>query len=204
MLTVVSAPAQGGNFTYDPPLCAAKTYNSGIVVTLTAVPSEGYQFDKWSGDIGANTAGNATIHVVMDMARNITADFVEVYTVTVNASPSLGGTATITTSSGSFNTSGNESSVSIQYPSRTAVNLSATAAPGYRFDGWKGNVTGSQGNVSFVVGNSSESITAEFSPSPSFQWAWVVGGIAAFLVVVLLIVKVRSGRPKKPDDILPM
>ena len=203
MLTVVSAPAQGGNFTYNPPLCAAKTYNSGTVVTLTAVPSEGFQFDKWSGDIGANAAGNATIHVVMDRARNITADFVAVYTVTVNVSPSLGGTATITTSFGSFNTSGNKSYVSVQYVPGTAVNLSATAAPGYRFDGWKGNVTGSQGNVTFVV-DSSETITAEFSPSPSFWWAWAVGGVAALLLLVLVIVKVRSGRAKKPDDIPPM
>ena len=204
-LTVVSAPTQGGSFTYDPPLCSAKTYNSGTVVTLTAVPSEGYQFYRWSGDIDANAAGNATIHVVMDKARSITADFVApggLYTITVNASPSLGGTATITTSFGSFNTSGNESSVSIQYPSGTEVNLSATAAAGYSFDGWKGGVTGSQGNVSFVV-DSSKTITAEFSAPSSFQWGWVVGGVAALLLVVLLIVKFMSGRVKKPDDILP-
>jgi hypothetical protein len=206
MLTVVSAPAQGGSFTYDPPLCAAKTYASGTVVTLTAVPSEGYQFYKWSGDIGANAADNATIHVVMDMAHSITAYFVapgDLYTITVKARPSLGGTATITTSFGSFNISGNESSVSIQYPSGTAVHLSATAAAGYSFHGWNGGVTGSQGNVSFVV-NSSKTITAEFSAPSSFQWGWAVGGVAALLLVVLLIVKFMSGRAKKPDDIPPM
>jgi hypothetical protein len=115
LLTVVSTPAQGGNFTYDPPLCAAKTYGSGVVVTLTAVPSKGYQFDKWSGDIGNNSAGNATIHVVMDMSR---------------------------------------------------------------------------------------SITGEFSPSPSFWWAWVVVGVAALLMVVFLVVRFMSGRAKKPDNIL--
>lgn len=206
MLTVVSAPAQGGNFTYDPPLCAAKTYNGGTVVTLTAVPSEGYQFYRWSGDLGDNAADNATIHVVMDTAHSITAYFVaprDLYTITVNARPSLGGTATITTLFGSFNTSGNKSSVSIQYPSGTAVNLSATAAAGHSFYGWKGGVTGSQGNVSFVV-NSSRTITAEFSAPSSFRWGWVVGGVAALLVLVLVIVKVRSGRAKKPNDIPPM
>jgi hypothetical protein len=53
--------------------------------------------------------------------------------------------------------------------------------------------------------NSSKTITAEFSSaSPSFQWGWAVGGVAAFLLVVLLIVKFISGRAKKPDDVLPM
>ena len=75
MLTVVSAPVEGGNFTYDPPLCEAKTYGSGTVVTLTAVPNNGYRFAKWSGDIGNNSGSNTTIQVVMDKERNITADF---------------------------------------------------------------------------------------------------------------------------------
>lgn len=198
MLTVVSTPAQGGNITYDPPLCPAKTYNSGIVVTVTAVPSKGYQFDKWSGDIGANPEGNATIQVVMDKARNITADFVSAYTFTVNVSPSVGGTVAITASSGSFNTNGDESSVSVQYASGTAVNLSATAAPGYRFDGWKGDVTGSQGNISFVV-DSSKTITAEFSASSTSWWAWPVIGIL-LLLAVLLNTRFMSRRTRKPDS----
>jgi hypothetical protein len=201
MLTVVSAPAQGGNITYDPPLCLAKTYNSGTFVTLTAVPSKGYQFDKWSGDIGANPEGNATIHVLMDKARSITADFVVAYTVTVNVSPSLGGIVTITASSVSFNTSGNESSISIQYPSGTTVNLSAVAAAGHKFDGWKGDVTGSQGNMSFVV-NSSKTITAEFSSSSLSWWAWPVVGILV-LLIVLVNVRFMLPRTKKPDNTMP-
>jgi hypothetical protein len=171
------------------------------VVTVTAVPSKGYQFDKWSGDIGNNSADNATIHVVMDMARNIAADFIAVYTITVNASPRLGGTATITTSFGSLNTSENESSVSAQFANGTAVNLSATAALGYRFAGWKGNITESQSNVTFVV-DSPATITAEFSPSPSYWWAWVVVGIAV-LLLVLLTIRFMPRRAKKPDRIPP-
>ena len=91
----------------------------------------------------------------------------------------------------------------MQYASGTTVNLSATAVAGYHFDGWKGGITGSQDNISFVV-NSSKTITAEFSTPSSFSWGWVVGGVAAFLLVVLLIVKFVSGRAKKPDDILQM
>jgi hypothetical protein len=52
--------------------------------------------------------------------------------------------------------------------------------------------------------NSSKTITAEFSAPSSFQWGWVVGGVAALLLVVLVIVKFMSDRAKKPDDIPPM
>jgi hypothetical protein len=46
------------------------------VVVLTAVPSTGYQFEKWSGDIDANTADNISISIMMDRARLINADFI--------------------------------------------------------------------------------------------------------------------------------
>jgi uncharacterized repeat protein (TIGR02543 family) len=100
-----------------------------------------------------------------------------------------------------MNTSGNESSVSVQYPSGTTVNLSATAAAGYKFDGWKGDVTGSQGNISFVV-DSSQTITAEFSASSTSWWAWPVVGILV-LLAVLLNVRFMSRRTKKPDNTVP-
>lgn len=143
----------------------------------------------------------------MEAARTITADFVApggLYTITVNASPSLGGMATIMTSFGSFNTSANQSSVSIQCAAGTVVNIAAEASSGYSFNGWKGGVAGSQRNVSFVV-NSSKIVIAEFSVPSSFPWwGWSVGGVAAFLLVMLLIIKFVFGRAKKPDDVLPM
>jgi uncharacterized repeat protein (TIGR02543 family) len=111
----------------------------------------------------------------------------------------LGGTARITTSFNTTATSANESSVSAQYASGTSVNLSATAAAGYTFDGWKGSITSSQDNMSFVV-NSSKTITAQFSALWPFRLRWVLGSIAALLLIVLLIVKYRSVHSQRKRD----
>ena len=175
------------------------------MVVLTAVPYTGYQFDKWSGDIDANTADNISISIVMDRARTITADFVApggLHTITVSASPPLGGSVTVETPFESFTTSVNQTSVFIQYASGTTVNITAVAAEGYHFAGWKGGVTDSQANMSFVV-DSSETITAEFSKPSSLLWCWVVAGIIVFLLIGLLFYRFKSGRAKKPEALQP-
>jgi hypothetical protein len=169
------------------------------VVVLTAVPYTGYQFDKWSGDIDANAADNISISIVMDRARSITADFVApggLHTITVNVNSPLGGSVIIETPFESFTTSANQTLVSVQGADGTTVNVRAVAAEGYRFDGWKGGITGSQWNMSFVV-NSSEAITAEFSKPSSLLWFWVVIGIVWFLLIGLLIYRFKSGKTKK-------
>lgn len=163
---------------------------------LTAVPSTGYQFQTWSGDVDANVAGNASISVVMDRARTITVHFTsweEPYTITVAASTCLSDPTRINVSFGIFTCRA--------YPTSTGtmVDITAVAAEGYRFDGWKGSITGSQGNMSFVS-NSSETITAEFSKSSRPLWIWVAVGIAALLMVGLLIYKATFGRAKKAED----
>ena len=176
------------------------------MVTLTAIPSAGYRFEKWSGDIGENAAYSATIKIMMDAARTITADFVApggLYTITVNASPSSGGIAAITTSFGSLNTSINQSSISILCASGTAVDITAVAFTGYQFDGWQGDFTGTQGNMSFIV-NSSETITAKFAAPSSFPWPWVIIGIAAISLIALLVIRFMPGKAKRPDDFMPL
>jgi len=146
------------------------------------------------------------IHVEMDRARNITADFVPLYTINVDIDPILGGTATIATSSGSLSTSADQPSLSVQYISGTTVELSSAAAIGYsfngwQFDGWQGDVLDSQANVSFVM-DSPKTVVAQFSALPSsnsFPWGWVISGGVGFLLVVLLLVKSVFLRAKKPD-----
>jgi hypothetical protein len=165
------------------------------VVVLTAVPSTGYQFETWSGDIDANAAGNASISVVMDRARTITAYFTGdegPYTISIAASTYLSGSTTINTSFGIITCSATQTSAG------TVVNITAVAAEGYRFNGWKGGINGSQRNMSFVA-NSSEAITAEFSKSSQSFWIWVVVGIAAFLLIGLLFYRFKSRRTKKPE-----
>jgi hypothetical protein len=171
------------------------------VVVLTAVPSTGYQFETWSGDIDVNAAGNASISVVMDSARTITAYFTGVegpYNISVAASTYSSGSTTINTSFGIVTCSAAYTSTG------TVVNITAVAAEGYRFDGWKGGINGSQGNMSFVA-NSSEAITAEFSKVSPFPWLWAIIGIAAVLLVLagILVYRFKSGRAKKPEALQP-
>ena len=139
----------------------------------------------------------------MDRDRTIIADFTGCegpYAITVAASTYLHGSTTINASFGIFTCSATQTSEG------TVVNVTAVAAKGYRFDGWKGGITGSQGNMSFVA-NSTEAITAEFSESSQSWWIWVVVGIAALLMVGSLLLMVGPliysatfGRAKKVED----
>ena len=205
-LTVVSNPDLAGNFTYNPPLCEAKTYNGGTVVTVTATPLEGFEFSGWSGDIGNNAPGNTTIVVTMDNNISITANFVPLYNVLVRVSPSSGGTVLITTAEGSYSTSANQTSLSIPYALGTTLQLSATPGAGYKFDSWNGNLTYYQGNTTLsnitLMVNSPEVITAEFSKTT--PWGWIIGGIAALLLVSFGGVSVFRGRAKKPAAVTPI
>jgi hypothetical protein len=210
-LTVVSDPVLGGNFTYNPPLCEAKTYNDGTVVTVTATALEGFEFGNWTGDIGSNAPGNTTIRVTMDRARTMTANFVPLYDVLVAVSPSSGGRVLITTAEGPYSTSANQTALSIPYKLGTTLQLSAIPASGYKFDSWSGNLTGYQGNMTqgkitkgniTLVVNSPEVITAEFSKTT--PWGWIIGGIAALLLVSFVGVSVFRGKAKKPEAVTPI
>ena len=48
------------------------TYDNGTVVTLTATPDSGYQFDSWSGDVSGSTN---QITITMDADKTVTATF---------------------------------------------------------------------------------------------------------------------------------
>jgi len=199
--TATIATPSGSLSTSDNESSLSVQYASGTIVELSAAATAGYSFEKWFGDIEDNVATDAIIHVEMDRAHNITADFVPLYTINVDIDPILGGTATIATSSGSLSTSADQPSLSVQYISGTIVELSAAAAAGYRFDGWQGDILDSQGNVLFVV-DSPKTVVAQFSALPSsnsFPWGWTIGGGVGFLLVVLLLVKFVFVRAKKPD-----
>lgn len=68
-LTVNRLPSDGGSVALDPP---GGSYEPGTIVELTATPSAGYQFARYSGDI--STTDPTTI-VTMDEDKSITAEF---------------------------------------------------------------------------------------------------------------------------------
>ena len=175
-------------------------YEKGGLVILEAHPSEGYQFERWTGDVdGVTNTENSTISVVMSNARSITANFTKpegVYTVTLDTSPYWGGSATIDTPCGlSFVADNIQSTISVQVAGGTELSLAATAAEGYRFRGWKGDLSGVE-DATFVV-ESDMTITAKFEKPHSFPWGWVGGvlvfGAASIVIAKFTVLKGRKG-----------
>jgi hypothetical protein len=73
-LTVDVGLSGGGTVTMEPPQPAGG-YVVGTEVTLTAVASEGYKFDHWSGSF---VSSESTITITMDSDKEIAANFIEV------------------------------------------------------------------------------------------------------------------------------
>jgi uncharacterized repeat protein (TIGR02543 family) len=135
-VTTVGGGAVAGNTQSD--------YLRGTPVNLSATPAPGWEFVGWSGD-ASSTSSN--ISVVMDRNKTVTAQFSPIprFTLTV-----------ITNGSGSV--LGNTKP---DYLRGTAVNLSATPAPGWEFVGWSGNASGTSSNITVVM-DRNKSVTAQF------------------------------------------
>ncbi len=99
------------------------TYNAGTSVVLVAEPAAGWHFVRWEGS-GQGTGD--TLQLVMDRDRAVTAVFEEgvlQYTLTVEVE----GQGSVNPSSGAHG-----------YDPNSIVNLTATAADGWRFVEWQG------------------------------------------------------------------
>ncbi len=134
-----------GSVTLNP---TGGSYPYGTVVTLTAVPDSGWQFDGWSGAL-SGTVNPATI--TMDDDKTVTATFSEIvvtqYTLT---------TSTVGSGSISLNPTGGT------YPEGTVVTVTAAADSGWQFDNWSGALSGSV-NPTTITMDGNKSVTANFS-----------------------------------------
>jgi len=182
-LTVSVSPS-GGTVTLEPSPPAGG-YVVGTEVTLTAVASWGYEFDHWSGSLSGSE--NPTT-ITMDSGKEITAHFTQsTCTVTVEISPSDGGTVTL-----------HPSQPDGGYVVGTEVTLTAVANEGYEFDHWDIGSIGSHGAVGLLgwenpttmtIGLEMERVVtayfAEVTPSP-FPWWWIVFGVGVMVVGLLV------------------
>ncbi len=128
---------------------AGGTYDTGSVVTLTAIPASGFIFSVWSGDLQGSTNPAS---LTMDAAKNATATFTaqapNQFSLTVNTSGQ--GTVALSPPGG-------------VYDSGTAVTLTATANAGNSFSAWSGDVVGSLNPV-IVNMDGNKSVVATFIP----------------------------------------
>ena len=122
-----------GEVTLDPP---GGTYEEGTPVTLTASPASGWQFDGWSGDASGS---NNPITITMDGNKTITATFGEI--------PIM---YTLTTDTDGFGSIELDPPGGV-YPEGTPVTLTAIPADGWQFDGWVGDVSGSDNPITIIM-----------------------------------------------------
>jgi hypothetical protein len=118
-------------------------YLSDTVVTLTAMPSNGWSFASWTGDSSGTT--NVTT-VVMDQPRAVQALFGTSLTLFTNGS----GQVLLNPPAG-------------PYLFGSTVQLTASPSPGYYFFGWANAPSGFANPLRFTVTNDTPGITALFA-----------------------------------------
>ena len=143
-ITVSANPTNGGT------VSGGGTYAAGQSCTVSATANNGYVFTNWTenGNV-VSTSANYTFTV--NGNRTLVAHFNRLYTITVSANPTDGGTVS---GGGSYQ----------QGQSCTVV---ATAADGYTFSNWteNGNVVNTNANYTFVV-NGNRTLVANFTLLP--------------------------------------
>jgi hypothetical protein len=123
-LTMAVSPAGTGNAT---DLTNASPYATGVQVNIRAVPAAGYRFINWTAPAGSFASASAvqTTFTMPSQDVTVTANF-EVgaeYTLTMAASPIMGGVAYDVTGTSPYNQG-------------EVVTIQAVAASGYQFAGW--------------------------------------------------------------------
>ena len=130
---------------------AAITVDSGTVVTL---PSQGNivktnnRFDGWSTSSSGGTNYPAGSSYTVTSNVTLFVRWIVQYTITVNVSPSDGGTVSRNPSTNS-------------YEAGTSVTITATPSSNYIFGGWSGTETNTTSSVTITM-NSDKILTARF------------------------------------------
>ncbi|MCA1746806.1 MAG: InlB B-repeat-containing protein, partial [Bacteroidales bacterium] len=127
-----------------------KEYDEGTVVTLTADPSKGWEFTRWSGDASGTSR---TIEVTMDDDKDITATFTEVTEVSEQYSLTVK-----TSGQGSVIKDPNKK----EYDEGTVVTLTANPADGWEFTRWSGDASGTSRTIEVTMDDDKD-ITAIFT-----------------------------------------
>ena len=129
-LTIIKSPEDGGTVSASPEATGGG-YPYGTTVTLTASPLTGYLFKDWIGCESTNES-KKTCTVTMKSDKSVTANFSQLYRLTLTSiplAPLVGGSVT---ASPSPNASGG------RYVKGTKVTVTASPADNYAIDSWTG------------------------------------------------------------------
>jgi len=150
--TLTTAVNGSGSIT---PAAGTHDYSEGEVVNITATAASGWQFAGWTGAV-ANSGSNSTT-VTIDADKTVTANFSEIppETVIVTLTMAVNGSGSTTPAVGTH-----------QYAENEVINITATAASGWQFDGWTDNVANSGSASTAVTMDVDKTVTANFSEIP--------------------------------------
>ncbi|MDY6986722.1 MAG: choice-of-anchor U domain-containing protein [Thermodesulfobacteriota bacterium] len=135
-----------GTVTLDP---AGGLYDEGTVVALTATPAPGWYFGGWTGNVADPNAAATT--TTMNANKQILATFTQTppgYTLTM----AVTGDGTTTPEVGDH-----------EYAVDEVVDITATPAEGWYFDGWTGDVADPNAASTTVTMDEDKTVTAAFT-----------------------------------------
>jgi hypothetical protein len=138
-LSATSNPTGGGTISG-----ASGTYENGVVVSVKAIPNNGYRFDHWEGGM-SGTAAN--IQVTMTGSKNLVAFFTKTYTLSTSTNPA--GAGSIGPAMGT-------------YDEGSTVTLIASPNQYYQFNGWAGDVSGNSDHITITM-TSNKNVIASFN-----------------------------------------
>jgi hypothetical protein len=143
--TLATAVSPAGAGTISP---ASSSYASGTQVQVMVTPAAGYTFAGFSGSLAGTALPQS---LIMNGNKTVTAMFTATpagqYSLTTRVN--VAGRGTVTPGAGS-------------YSSGSQVPVTATAAPGYTFTGFSGDLNGAV-NPQTVTINAAKSVTANFA-----------------------------------------
>ncbi len=126
---------------------AGGVYDTATVVTLTALPAEGYNFTGWSGGL---TGSENPDSLTMSSDTSVTATFTEIPPVQYTVTTSVSGPGSVTLSPPGGT-----------YDAGSEVVITAIPDSGYGLENWSGDLGGSE-NPDTIIVNDNMSIVANF------------------------------------------
>jgi len=133
-----------GSVNVDP---EQESYEHGTRVELTAVPEEDWEFARWTGDASGD---EEQLTLTMDSHKSVTAWFEEEEEPTYNLTINVEGEGTTDPSEGTYT-----------YEEGTEVSVTAAPGDGWRFEGWTGDYTGEEEEITVTMDEDKE-VTANF------------------------------------------
>jgi len=121
------------------------SYLTGATVTVTATAADGFAFTNWAGDVPQGFESTNSFSFTATTSVSLTAYFVPVWDLEVSVSHVERGSV----------------SDGDSYLDDSAATVTATAAPGYLFDSWSGDASGSSNPLQINM-DRHRTITAQF------------------------------------------